>query len=409
MKYSQIIPKYNGIDSYGGSAVKLGAGMAGYDAEEAVGPAGYRIVAGDCPTVGITGGYTQGGGHSLLNSLYGMAADQVLEWEVVTADGQHLIATPISHQDLYWALSGGGAGTFAVVLSMTVKIYPEGPVGAAALSFNSTSATSNGSYTAAIQAWWQGLPVIVDTGATVLWVIESGKFFLEAFTAPNKTADEVATMFAPYLSQLKNLGIKYDFSSSESPTYYQHYNATNGPLPYGLYPATMLFNSRLIPRVISEDAARAKKLTDVMQTAVDEDVAAGWRFGCHALNVKDIDHPDNAVVPWWRDAIAICINIGLWDWTIPRSEMLARKSYMADVVTPAMEAATPDSGAYLNEADPYVYPPGSLKWQNTFYGTHYPRLRQIKDRWDPQSVFYANTAVGSEDWSEDASGRLCKA
>lgn len=82
---------------------------------------------------------------------------------------------------------------------------------------------------------------------------------------------------------------------------------------------------------------------------------------------------------------------------------------MADVITPAMEAATPDSGAYLNEADPYVYPPGSLKWQNTFYGTHYPRLRQIKDKWDPQSVFYANTAVGSEDWTEDASGRLCKA
>lgn len=386
--------------------------MAGYDAYAAVKPAGYRIVGGDCPTVGITGGYTQGGGHSLLNSLYGMAADQVLEWEVVTAHGQHLTATPMENQDLYWALSNGGAGTYAVVLSMTVKIYPEGPVGGAMLRFNdntSANSSSNANYTAAIEAWWKGLPAIVDgTGATVLWAIENSKFYLESFTAPNKTADEVATMFAPYLSQLDNLGIRYEFSTNESPTYYDHYNASNGPLPYGIYPASMLFNSRLIPRVITEDDERTKNLTAVMQSAVDEGTAAGWRIGCHALNVKDIDHPDNAVVPYWRDAIAICVTISLWDWTIPRSEMLARKSYLADVITPAMEAATPESGAYLNEANPFVYPSGSKKWQDAFYGTNYPRLRQVKDKWDPHSVFYAYTAVGSEDWTEDASGRLCR-
>lgn len=405
MKSSQIVKHYQGSGTYDGPAIKLGAGMAGYDAEMAVGPAGYQIVAGDCPTVGITGGYTQGGGHSLLNGAYGMAADQVLEWEAVTADGKHLTATATENEDLYWALSGGGGGTFAVALGMTVKIYPESRIGSAAFSFNSTSSPSNSSYSAAVQAWWQFLPSLVDTGATVLFAVESSKFFLETFTAPNKTADQVSRMFGPYLSQLDKLSVKYTFKPSVSPTYYQHYNATNGPLPYGNYPVTMLFNSRLIPRAISEDAQRAKNLTAIMQSAVDYDPPAGWRFGCSALNVKQTPHPDNAVVPYWRDAIAICINIALWDWTIPRSEMLARKSYMARVVAPAMEAATPDSGAYLNEADPYVYE-GSLKWQNAFYGTNYPRLRQIKDKVDPQSVFYANTAVGSEDWTEDGSGRL---
>ena len=388
--------------------MKLGAGMAGYDAELVVGPAGYRIVAGDCPTVGIAGGYTQGGGHSLLNSKYGMAADQVLEWEVVTADGKHLVATPSENEDLYWALSGGGAGTFAVVLSMTVKIYPEGPVGGAKLSFNDTS-SSNSSYTAAVAAWWQALPDIVDTGATVLFAVESGKFFFETLTAPDKTAAEVTTLLTPYLARLRSLGVKYDYSSYVSQNYLQHYNASNGPLPYGLYPATMLFNSRLIPRKVSEDANRAKELTNVMQQAVDYQPEAGWRFGCSALNVKDVAHEDNAVVPYWRDAIAICIQISLWNWTVPRSEMLARKAHMAEVTVPAMEAVTPDGGAYLNEADPYVYPPGTTKWQNTFYGTNYPRLRQIKDKWDPQAAFYANTAVGAEDWTEDSAGRLCKA
>lgn len=142
LKSSEIIESYSSNSStWTGPAVKPGAGMTGYDAIEAVGPAGYKIVSGDCPTVGITGGYTQGGGHSFLNSEYGMAADQVLEWEVVTADGKHLSATPKENPDLYWAFSGGGPGTFAIVLSMTVRLYPESPVGSAALSFNSTASS----------------------------------------------------------------------------------------------------------------------------------------------------------------------------------------------------------------------------------------------------------------------------
>ena len=413
LKTSNIMESYRNDDStWNGPAVKLGAGMTGYDAIELVGPAGYTLVSGDCPTVGITGGYTQGGGHSFLNSEYGMAADQVLEWEVITADERHLFASPSKHADLYWALSGGGAGTYAVVLSMTVKLHPESRVGAAALSFNSSDVSRNGSYTAAVQAWWQFLPQLVDTGANVLWAIESGVFFLESFTALNKSADQVHEMFQPYLSRLDALGVTYAFSSSQQPSYFSHYNASNGPLPYGVYPTTMLFNSRIIPRLISEDAERALNLTVTMQNAVDQPIAAdwpGWGFGCSAFNVSKQSHPDNAVAPFWRDAIAICIEIALWDWTIPRQDMLDRKLYMADVITPTMEAATPEGGAYLNEADPWVYRDDIAHWQDAFYGSNYPKLRQIKDKWDPDSVFYAYTAVGSEDWELDVDGRLCKA
>ena len=82
------------------------------------------MLGGTCPTVGIAGGYTQGGGHSALSSLYGLSADNVLEWEVVTANGTQLTATSSSNQDLYWALSGGGGCTYGVVMSMTTKLYP---------------------------------------------------------------------------------------------------------------------------------------------------------------------------------------------------------------------------------------------------------------------------------------------
>lgn len=407
MKTREVIPEYTS-DNYSGPAIKLGAGVAGYEAYEAVNAAGYRIVGGDCSTVGITGGYTQGGGHSLLNSAYGLAADQVLEWEVVTAQGEHLIATPTENEDLYWALSGGGPGTFAVVLSMTVKIYPEGPVGSASLKLNNTQ-EDQGAYLEAMEAWWKILPEIVDTGATALWTIEKDGFNLQSLIAVNKSADEVDTMIAPFLSTLDDLSLPYDFSTEESATYYEHYNKINGPLPYGNYPVSMLFDSRFIPRAITGDPARVTNLTETMESVTNGNDEADWQIGCKALNVKDTEHPDNAVAPFWRDAIAVCITISAWDWTIPQSDMMAHRAHLAEVIAPALQAATPESGAYLNEADPLVYPPESLEWQDTFYGSNYARLREIKDKWDPESLFYARTAVGSEDWVDDGDGRLCKA
>ena len=56
-----------------------------------------------------------------MSSKYGLAADQVLEWEVVTGDGKHVVASPAENADLHWAFSGGGGGTYTTVLSMTAK------------------------------------------------------------------------------------------------------------------------------------------------------------------------------------------------------------------------------------------------------------------------------------------------
>jgi FAD/FMN-containing dehydrogenase len=48
---------------------------------------GLVVVGGECPTIGIAGGYTQGGGNSAISTSFGLAADNVLKWEVVTANG----------------------------------------------------------------------------------------------------------------------------------------------------------------------------------------------------------------------------------------------------------------------------------------------------------------------------------
>lgn len=63
-------------------------------------------------------------GHGPLTSKYGLGVDQVLEYKVVTADGNLMVANNITNTDLFWALRGGGGGTFGVIVEATVKAYP---------------------------------------------------------------------------------------------------------------------------------------------------------------------------------------------------------------------------------------------------------------------------------------------
>jgi hypothetical protein len=65
-----------------------------------------------------------------------------LEITIVTADGNHVIANRYCNQDLFWALRGGGGGTWGVVTSVTYKTHPSTPFNAAYLIFNATNATS---------------------------------------------------------------------------------------------------------------------------------------------------------------------------------------------------------------------------------------------------------------------------
>lgn len=63
------------------------------------------IIGGADPNVGI-GGWTSGAGHGPLTAKYGLGADQVLEMDVVTADGRLRTVNPQKDPDLFWALRG---------------------------------------------------------------------------------------------------------------------------------------------------------------------------------------------------------------------------------------------------------------------------------------------------------------
>jgi FAD/FMN-containing dehydrogenase len=88
-----------------GPAVTVGGGMQMWDLYSALDPLNQTVVGGGGKTVSV-GGYVTGGGHSLLSARFGLAADQVLEMEVVTPKGDVVTANECQNKDLFWAMRG---------------------------------------------------------------------------------------------------------------------------------------------------------------------------------------------------------------------------------------------------------------------------------------------------------------
>lgn len=83
----KYLPAYKS-SAYTGKAMKVGSGVQATEIYAAAKANGVTIVGGEGETVGVAGGYIQGGGHSPLAGIYGLAADSALEFDVVTADGR---------------------------------------------------------------------------------------------------------------------------------------------------------------------------------------------------------------------------------------------------------------------------------------------------------------------------------
>jgi FAD/FMN-containing dehydrogenase len=397
LKTADVITDYKSA-WYSGPAMKIGSGITAGEAETVAYQSGYRVVGGECGSVGIAGGYSQGGGHSMLSTEYGMAADQVLEWEVVTASGKHLIATPQQNADLYWALSGGGAGNYGVVLSMTSRIFKDGPMAGGSLSFANTNETS---YWEAVSRWFQRTPSLAGENNTIIFLVTRDAFEAVAMTLPGQLPSAVETLLSQYLNDLKQLNITYALSTTHSDSYYDHFNAYFGPLPWGIESPATFVQNRIIPKEIVESPSATAKLMDAFRTTV----ADGTFFpGCLVANVSNSNYTDNAVLPAWRDTAVSCNLNAYWNYSAPMADNLALKKDMSEIYQPLIEAATPGGGVYANEMDPWY----KGDWKTNIYGSaKYKRLLKIKHTYDPSHVFWAIFAVGSDELVLDGSGRLC--
>lgn len=108
------------VDHAARTAVVAG-GATMSDLDRATEPHGLATTGGRVSTTGV-GGFTLGGGSGWLDRKFGLACDNLLSVELVTADGSVLVANDNENPELFWALHGGG-GNFGVATSFTFQLH----------------------------------------------------------------------------------------------------------------------------------------------------------------------------------------------------------------------------------------------------------------------------------------------
>lgn len=119
------------------STAKVGAGIRLGALYTALNAYNTSWVGGICPTVGLSGLLGAGGFNMQMRAL-GISGDHVLSAQVVTASGKTLTASPSSNQDLFWAVRGGGGGTYGILTEFTLKLTPLPRSAMLAIQWNDT-------------------------------------------------------------------------------------------------------------------------------------------------------------------------------------------------------------------------------------------------------------------------------
>ncbi|KAK0726249.1 hypothetical protein B0T21DRAFT_403378 [Apiosordaria backusii] len=332
-------------------------------------------------SVGYAGGYIAGGGHTPLSGLYGMAADQVLALQLVTADGKFVTASPSQNSDLYWALRGGGGGTFGVVTSLIIKVHPKLPVVTSTFSFSTSDTVSAETFWKGMRAYFELFIPFTDAGTYSWWVLTSTNgsyaFRMSPFFAPNHTIESFNKLVKPCAGGMSVAG------------------------------------NWLLPRRNWENKTKFEETFDVIKHHSE----SGRRLMGYHQAPRNRSNVDNAVNNAFRETVCFLIlssAISAEPLRLTPDLIGAASKEFREEILARFRQVAPESeggGAYLNEA--HVDDP---MWQRAFYGDHYERLSHIKQKWDPGHVFYATTAVGSEGWEvrdgdqgiQTQNGRLCR-
>ncbi|MBE3043183.1 FAD-binding oxidoreductase, partial [Candidatus Bathyarchaeota archaeon] len=135
-----------------------------------------------------------GGGHSPLSGKLGLAADQVLSIDVVLPNGRFVTCDEEENSDLFWALRGGGGGTFGVVTGMTVKVHPKMKFAGVTWNVN-FPANQSDIFWAGVEAYWRGFPEYAAEGtygySTIMAIPDQGFMWtMNPWMVPGWTLDE---------------------------------------------------------------------------------------------------------------------------------------------------------------------------------------------------------------------------
>lgn len=406
-------------------AVSVEAGVRWLEAyQEVTVRDGRYVQGGGCTTVGAAGGFLQGGGFGSWSKKFGTAAANLLEAEVVTADGKVLVASSCQNQDLFWALRGGGGGTFGIVTRATMRTHPI-PQFFGWLN-GSLTAKSDEAFRELVERflifyhenlsnehWGEQVKFRGDNSIELALAFQglsenSAKTIWRSFLTwleHNPDKFEAKTRFAvipgrkmwdyKFIQQKYSSAIETDKRSGQPVG--QFWWAGGDAEQVSIFWYT--YQSRWIPLGLF-GRHKAKTLAEALFLA-----SRHWTIGFHfnkgqagASSEAIRLGRETSINPELYNAAALAI-AGAGNGGFPgvkgREPNIAIGEDQKAKVTAAMKflhEITEGAGSYSNEAD-YFEP----NWQTDFWGRNYPRLLEIKKKYDPSSMFICHHCVGSED------------
>jgi FAD/FMN-containing dehydrogenase len=404
-------------------AVSVGAGAIWMDVYDAVTTtAGRYVQGGGCTTVGVPG-LVLGGGFGSFSKGFGTAAANLLEAEVVTADGAVRIANAVRNPNLFWALKGGGGGTFGVVTRLTLRTHAL-PAYFGAVLTTITAASDAAYVTLAGQLvsfyresllnphWGETIRFGPGRQVTVTMVFQ-GLTEAQAKRTWAPLFDWVTARPADYtlatpvvlpvpardfwnadvLGQIPGLIVLDDRPGAPEGYFYWAADAGQVGQVLHAYQSTWL-SQRLL------DRERRPALVDALTRA-----SQIWPVALHCnkglagapANVLDWTR-DTSMNPAVLDSFALAIAAANEPPAYPgipgHEPDVAQGRRDARVVAAAMaplKALAGRPASYLSETDYF-----QDDWQASFWGDHYARLTRVKDRYDPGGLFSVHHGVGTE-------------
>lgn len=303
-------------------------------------------------------------------------------------------------------------GTYGVVTSVTLRAYPKIPSTLMNYAYTTGPNVTADTFFASLGVYMRYLDRIVSAGAYGYFLVvkidtDQYLFSMNPLWGQNMTRSQLTELATPLLDDLAKLGIAVTPNVTEYPSYFSAFNAVwPPPEQIGTH------NSHAGSRIFPKENFEPDRLNDTL-AAVRHAIEGGGVLIGHTLRAahNPTVNQTNSVHPAWRRASGFFILGASWpDNATDEQIQQASKTLTTDWIA-RWRAVSPGGGTYLSEADI-----NEIDFQESFYGEHYPRLLELKKKYDPTGLFYAPTAVGSEDWYitdqlpwiPTQNGRLCR-
>jgi hypothetical protein len=371
---------------------ELGAGVVARDAYAYFGGLGMDITGGYEESVGLAGGFALGGGIGDFTALYGLMADNAVEFEVVTADGQVRIINECNNPELFWAMRGGGGGTFAVLTKYHVQLHASLPIHTYRMVANISSLDVLRALLtlhAENQLTWSESLV---TGGTD-YALEQASFgVVHPHADDGSKLKEATSLFYHSVRNITGLAIlQNNYTAYANYSAYLAFSIADARVtePAGI---SSLLSSRLIPRDLFTNSSSIASLVDAVMHGLETGRSLIARSGTQIVFETLLSTPDTegktSAHPAWRDALWHVINVAEWEEPLSPTVLKNVSQGFLDMLGPFKEL-TPGGATYVNEAN-YLEP----EWQAAYWGENYNKLLEIKQCHDPSHVFDCWNVLG---------------